>query len=34
VNERDIFHAAVKIADPDERSAYLEEVCASNTSLK
>jgi hypothetical protein len=34
MNERDIFHAAVEIADPGERSAYLEKVCAANASLK
>jgi hypothetical protein len=33
MNERDIFHAAVEIADPGERSAYLEKVCAGNASL-
>src|SRR5579864_9719022 len=34
MNERDLFHAAVEITDPDERSAYLEEICAGNASLK
>jgi len=33
MNERDIFHAAVEITDPAERSAYLEKACAGNTSL-
>jgi len=33
MNERDIFYAAVEITDPGERSAYLEKVCAGNTSL-
>jgi WD40 repeat protein len=33
VNERDIFHTAVEIADPAERSAYLEKVCTGNASL-
>ncbi|HEV3085244.1 MAG TPA: serine/threonine-protein kinase [Gemmataceae bacterium] len=34
MNERDIFHAAVEITDPCERSAYLEKVCAGNASLR
>jgi tetratricopeptide (TPR) repeat protein len=34
VTERDIFHAAVEIADPAERSAYLERVCAGDPSLR
>ncbi len=34
MNERDMFHAAVEIADPGERSAYLEKVCAGDASLK
>jgi hypothetical protein len=34
MNERDIFHAAVEIFDPGERSAYLAKVCAANASLK
>jgi WD40 repeat protein len=34
VNERDIFHAAVDITDPAERSAYVEKACAGNTTLK
>jgi WD40 repeat protein len=28
MNERDIFHAAIEIANPVERSAYLKKVCA------
>jgi tetratricopeptide (TPR) repeat protein len=34
VNERDIFHAAIELTEPAERSAYLEKVCAGNDSLK
>ncbi len=34
MNERDIFFSAVEIADPGERSSYLEKVCAGNASLK
>ena len=34
MNERDIFHAAVEIADPAERTDYLEKVCAGDPSLK
>src|SRR5580658_2257955 len=34
MNERDIFHAAVEIADPGERTDYLEKVCAGNATLK
>jgi WD40 repeat protein/tRNA A-37 threonylcarbamoyl transferase component Bud32 len=34
VNERDIFHAAIELTDPAERSAYLEKVCAGNASLR
>jgi WD40 repeat protein len=30
MSERDIFYAAVEIADPRERAAYLERVCAGN----
>jgi hypothetical protein len=34
VNEREICHAAVELTDPAERSAYLERVCAGNSSLQ
>jgi WD40 repeat protein/tRNA A-37 threonylcarbamoyl transferase component Bud32 len=34
MNERDIFYAATEIADPADRSAYLEKACAGNPSLK
>ena len=34
MNERDIFHGAIQLADPEERAAYLENVCAGNASLK
>jgi WD40 repeat protein len=34
VNEREIFHAAIDLTDPAERSAYVEKVCAGNASLK
>ncbi len=34
MNERDMFHAAVELADTAERSAYLEKACAGNASLK
>ncbi len=34
MTERDIFHAAMEIADPAERSAYLEKVCAGDPSLR
>src|SRR5262249_24611771 len=34
MNERDIFHAALEIADPAERSAYLESACAGDAALK
>jgi WD40 repeat protein len=34
VNERDIFNAALEIADPAERTAYLEKVCAGDAALK
>jgi WD40 repeat protein/serine/threonine protein kinase/tetratricopeptide (TPR) repeat protein len=34
VNERDIFHAALEIADPAERAAYLEKACAGDAALK
>jgi WD40 repeat protein/tetratricopeptide (TPR) repeat protein len=34
VNERDIFHAAIQLTDPTERSAYVEKVCAGNASLQ
>jgi serine/threonine-protein kinase len=34
VNEREIFHAAVELADVAERAAYLEKACAGDASLK
>jgi WD40 repeat protein len=34
VNEREIFHAAMEITDPAERSAYLEGACAGDAALK
>jgi tetratricopeptide (TPR) repeat protein/serine/threonine protein kinase len=34
VNERDIFQAAVEFTDAAERSAYLEQACAGNPSLR
>jgi serine/threonine protein kinase len=34
VNERDIFYSAMDVADPVERSAYLDKVCDGNASLK
>ena len=34
VNERDIFHAAMELSDPAERSAYLEKACAGDATLK
>jgi serine/threonine protein kinase len=34
VNERDIFHAAIEFTDAARRSAYLEEACAGNASLR
>jgi serine/threonine-protein kinase len=34
VNERDIFQAAVELADGAARAAYLEEVCAGDATLK
>ncbi|HEV3084791.1 MAG TPA: serine/threonine-protein kinase, partial [Gemmataceae bacterium] len=34
VNEREIFDAAVELADVAEREAYLEKVCAGDASLK
>jgi WD40 repeat protein len=34
VDERDIFHAAVELTDADERSAYLQKVCAGDPTLK
>jgi WD40 repeat protein/tRNA A-37 threonylcarbamoyl transferase component Bud32 len=33
VNERDIFHEALAIADSGERSAYLEQACAGDAAL-
>jgi serine/threonine protein kinase/tetratricopeptide (TPR) repeat protein len=34
VNERDIFIAAVQIADPAERAAYLDQACAGEPELR
>jgi tetratricopeptide (TPR) repeat protein len=34
VNERDIFHAALEIADTSLRNAYLETACADDVALK
>jgi formylglycine-generating enzyme required for sulfatase activity len=34
MNERDIFLAAIEIADPAERAAYLDEACGENTELR
>jgi serine/threonine protein kinase len=34
VNERDIFHAALEIADRAERTAYLEKACAGDAALQ
>src|SRR5262245_60809601 len=34
MNERDIFHAALEIADPAQRSAYLDGACAGDAALK
>ena len=34
MNERDMFHGAVQLMDPAERSAYLEEVCAGDATLR
>jgi serine/threonine-protein kinase len=34
VNERDIFHGALEIADPTERTAYLEKACAGDAALQ
>jgi WD40 repeat protein/serine/threonine protein kinase len=34
VNERDIFHAAIELTDPAERLAYLDKVCAGDSSLR
>ena len=34
MNERDIFHAALEIADAALRSAYLEKVCAGDAQLR
>jgi serine/threonine-protein kinase len=34
VNERDIFHAALEIADTALRTAYLEKACAGDAALK
>jgi len=34
MNERDIFLAAIEIADPTERAAYLDQTCADNTELR
>jgi WD40 repeat protein len=34
MNERDIFHAAMELTDPGERSAYLEQACGGDASLQ
>jgi hypothetical protein len=34
MNECDIFHAALNFTDAAERSAYLEEVCAGDATLR
>jgi tetratricopeptide (TPR) repeat protein len=34
MSDRDIFHAALAIADPAERSAYLDQACAGAAGLK
>jgi WD40 repeat protein len=34
VNERDIFHAAIELTDPTERSAYVAKACAGNAILQ
>src|SRR5262245_29360941 len=34
MNERDIFHAALEIADPAQRSGYLDNACAGDAALK
>jgi eukaryotic-like serine/threonine-protein kinase len=34
MNERDIFLAAIEIADPAERAAYLDQTCAGNAELR
>ena len=34
MNERDIFLAAIEIADPAERAAYLDEACADDAELR
>ena len=33
MNDRDIFHAALEITDPAERTAYLERACAGDAAL-
>ncbi len=34
MNERSIFAAAMDIADPAERAAYLDQACEEDTSLR
>jgi hypothetical protein len=34
VKQRDIFHKAIEIADPVERSAYLDEQCAGDSAMR
>ena len=34
MNERDIFLAAIEIAEPAERAAYVEKTCGSNATLR
>jgi serine/threonine protein kinase len=34
VNEREIFHAAIELTDPAQRSACLEKLCAGDTTLR
>ena len=34
MNERDIFLAAIEIANPADRAAYLDQACADNTELR
>jgi WD40 repeat protein/serine/threonine protein kinase len=34
MSHRDIFHAALALADPAERSAYLDQACAGDAALK
>src|SRR5207253_7449662 len=34
MSPREIFHAALAVADPARRSAYLDEACAGNPTLR